>query len=94
MKPLPLGPISVNAGKKLPYPLHQLLLQGEREEVSGGGYGGECGVGPKPPAGRRFGTRDFVEVPVVTRSRKGDWQPHLARVPCGFKINSSCKTQL
>lgn len=84
MKPLPLGPISANASKKLPYPLEQLLQQGEKEEVAGGGYGGECGVRLKPPTVSCFSRRDFVEVPVVTRSRKGDWQPHLARVPCGF----------
>ena len=84
MKPLPLGPISPNAGKGVPYPLDQ-LQQGESIARVGTDEGRLT-----RSLERRSKSRDFVEVPVVmARAGKGGWQPHLARVPCGHRKNSS-----
>lgn len=78
-RPLPLGPIPLNEGRKLRYPLLQLKRERARAESA-------CGTrsvgGDAKDRGRNSAHQvSYVDVP-VTRNWKGRWQPHLARVPC------------
>lgn len=78
-KPLPLGPIPRDEGRKLRYPLLQL----EREKARVASACGTRSMGDAEGRARASIRRQesHLDVP-VTRDWRGRWQPRLVRVPC------------
>lgn len=83
-KPLALGPIPLNEGRKLRYPLLQL----KREKARAKSVCGTRSVDDAKEGRARNSAREesYVDVPVA-RDWKGQWQPHLVRVPCRIEPN-------
>lgn len=79
-KPLALGPIPLDEGKQLRYPLLQL----DREKRIAAKTGGARGRARSADAPENGSSDLYVDVPVA-RDWKGRWRPHLARVPCGLQ---------
>lgn len=79
-KPMALGPIPLDEGKQLRYPLLQLDREKRRADKM------RCARGraQSTDVNENGNSDTFVDIPVA-RDSKGRWRPHLARVPCGLQ---------
>ncbi|CAN0547965.1 unnamed protein product [Ectocarpus sp. 12 AP-2014] len=80
-KPMALGPIPLDEGKQLRYPLLQL----EREKRRADKIRSSRGRAQSTDVPEKGNSDMFVDIPVA-RDWKGRWRPHLARVSCGLQL--------